>query len=154
DWDVSRTALADIESDLVLDGALDVGGPFDWSRVIVSHHDFVGVPHDLEQIYERLAATPAHVVKIAVGANDITDCIRIFHLLERARREKRNLIAIAMGNAGIATRILGPSRGAFLTYASLEDTSATAPGQVNARQLRSVYRIDEINEETMICGLV
>ena len=59
-----------------------------------------------------------------------------------------------MGNAGIATRILGPSRGAFLTYGSLEDESATAPGQVNARQLRSVYHIDEINEETMICGLV
>jgi 3-dehydroquinate dehydratase/shikimate dehydrogenase len=147
-WDATRTALADIESDLVRNPW------FDWSRVIVSHHDFNGVPDDLEKIYERLAATPAHVVKIAVSANEIIDCIRIFHLLERARREKRNLIAIAMGNAGIATRILGPSRGAFLTYASLEDTSATAPGQVNARQLRSVYRIDEINEETMICGLV
>ena len=59
-----------------------------------------------------------------------------------------------MGNAGIATRILGPSRGAYLTYASLDEDTATAPGQVNARQLRSVYRIDEIDRETMICGLV
>jgi len=59
-----------------------------------------------------------------------------------------------MGNAGVATRILGPSRGSFLTYGSLEDGTATAPGQVTARQLRSVYRIDEINNETMICGLI
>ena len=137
--------LCDIESDLPAEF-----GP----RVIISHHDFGGVPHDLEQIYERMAATPAQIVKIAVRANDITDCIPVFQLLERARREQRELIAIAMGNAGIATRVLGPSRGAYLTYASLEDESATAPGQVNARRLRSVYRIDEINRETMICGLV
>jgi 3-dehydroquinate dehydratase/shikimate dehydrogenase len=141
-------ALCDIEFDLVDEPS------FDWSRVIVSHHDFNGVPDDLEQVYERLAATPAHIVKIAVNANDITDCIRVFHLLDRARREQRELIAIAMGNAGVATRILGPSRGAFLTYGSLAEESATAPGQVNARQLRSVYHIDQIDAETMICGLV
>lgn len=148
DWDASRTALADIESDLV------VGGSFDWSRVIVSHHDFKGVPDDLEQVYERLAATPADVVKIAVQAKDITDCLPVFKLLDRAKKEHRNLIAIAMGNAGVATRILGPSRGSYLTYGSLEEESATAPGQVTARQLRSLYHIDDINNETTICGLI
>ncbi len=138
----------DIESDLAHDLALD------WSRVIVSHHDFSAVPNDLEQIYERLARTPAAVLKIAVQANDVLDCIRIFNLLDRARNEGRDLIAIAMGNAGIATRILGPSRGSFLTYGALEDQHATAPGQVNARKLRSLYHLDTIDEETMICGLV
>ena len=143
--------LCDIEADLVGESSLE---SFDWSRVIVSHHDFNGVPDNLEALYERLAATPARIVKIAVQANDVTDCIPVFGLLERAQREKRDLIAIAMGNAGIATRILGPSRGSYLTYGALEDESATAPGQVNARQLRSVYRIDEIDRQTMICGLV
>ncbi len=141
-------AFYDIESDLTDKTS------FDWPRVIVSHHDFNSVPDDLEQIYERLAATPARIVKIAVRANDVTDCIRVFKLLERGRNENREVIAIAMGNAGIATRILGPSRGAYLTYGSLEDESATAPGQVNARQLRSVYHIDDIDRDTMICGLV
>ena len=148
DADLKADLLCDIEADLVLESS------FDWPHVIVSHHDFNGVPHDLEALYERLAATPARIVKIAVTANDITDCIPVFHLLDRAINEQRELIAIAMGNAGIATRILGPSRGAYLTYGSLEDETATAPGQVNARQLRSVYRIDEIDRETMICGLV
>ena len=126
----------------------------DWSRVIISHHDFSSVPEDLEQIYERLARTRAAVVKIAVQASDIVDCIPIFQLLARARSEGREIIAIAMGNAGIATRVLGPSRGSFLTYGSLDDESTTAPGQVNARKLRSLYHVDTIDDETMICGLV
>jgi 3-dehydroquinate dehydratase/shikimate dehydrogenase len=147
-WNTDLQTLCDVEADLALTASVDPG------RMIVSHHDFSGVPDDLEQIYERLAALPARIVKIAVQANDITDCIHIFKLLDRARSEQRELIAIAMGNAGIATRILGPSRGAFLTYGSLEDDSATAPGQVNARQLRSVYHVDEITDETMICGLI
>jgi 3-dehydroquinate dehydratase/shikimate dehydrogenase len=138
----------DVELDLVHDVTPD------WLRVIVSHHDFSGVPHDLDQTYERLAQTPARVLKIAVQARDVVDCLPVFHLLDRARNEGREIIAIAMGNAGIATRILGPSRGAFLTYGSLDDDSATAPGQVNARKLRSLYHIDKINDETMICGLV
>ena len=138
----------DVEGDLVDELSLN------WPRIIVSHHDFSGVPDDLEEIYERLAATPAAIVKIAVQATDITDCLPVFHLLDRARSEGRELIAIAMGNAGIATRVLGPSRGSFLTYGALDDESATAPGQVNARNLRSLYHIDKIDNETMICGLI
>lgn len=141
-----QTAWWDIESDLALET--------DWSRIIISHHDFSGVPEDITQIYEQLAATPAAVLKIAVQANDIVDCIPVFQLLDRARGEGRDIIAIAMGNAGLATRILGPSRGAFLTYAALEEESATAPGQITAQKLRSVYNVEQIDRETMICGLV
>lgn len=138
----------DVEADLAEHVASD------WSKTIVSHHDFSGVPTDLERIYNELAQTPARVLKIAVQANDIVDCIPVFQLIERARREGRNIIAIAMGNAGIATRILGPARGSFLTYGAPDEESATAPGQVTATSLRSVYHIDKIDNETMICGLV
>ena len=101
-----------------------------------------------------MAATPARVLKIAVPAGDATDCLPVFRLLERARSEKRELIALAMGQAGVATRILGPSRGAFLTYGSLDDESATAPGQLRARELREVYRIDHVDRQTEITGLM
>lgn len=138
----------DIEADLIQDLSPD------WSRVIVSHHNFSGVPSELDQIYERMAQTPARILKVAVQANDVIDCLPVFQLIDRARRDDRDIIAIAMGNAGIATRILGPSRGSFLTYGALGDDSATAPGQINAHKLRSLYHIDEIDNETMICGLV
>lgn len=128
--------------------------PIDWSRTICSQHDFAGVPAKLDQIYDRLAATPARVLKIAVQANDALDCLPVFHLLERARAEGREMIAIAMGTAGLATRILGPSRGAFLSYASLESAAPTAPGQISARELREVYRLDKIDHHTQIFGLI
>jgi 3-dehydroquinate dehydratase/shikimate dehydrogenase len=149
--------FVDLELDLLSEFAGDGSAgklAIDWNRVICSYHDFVGVPLDLERIYERMAATPARIVKIAVQADDATDCIAIFRLLERAQREEREMIAIAMGPAGIMTRILGPSRGSFLTYGSLDDQSATAPGQLTARELREVYRIDRINPETEVIGLM
>ncbi len=149
-------AFFDIELDLATELMSPRGAPVApaWSRIICSHHDFSGVPADLERIYELMVNTPARVLKIAVHACDITDCLPVFRLLERARSEGREMIAIAMGSAGIATRVLGPSLGAFLTYGSLQDESATAPGQITASDLMSLYRIDEITEQTSICGLV
>ena len=154
---ISRTALIDLELDLVLRFAAEVpsrGAAIDWSRVICSHHDFRGVPSDLDQIYERMAATPARILKIAVRADDATDCLPVFGLLERAQREGREMIAIAMGQAGIMTRILGPSRGSYLTYGAVDDENATAPGQLTAKALREVYRIDKLDQQTEIVGLI
>ncbi len=148
------SSFADIERDLLRVCAAERGANLDYNRIIVSHHDFIGVPADLEQIYESMAASESHILKIAVQADDATDCLPIFHLLERARSEGREMIAIAMGPAGIMTRILGPSRGSFLTYGSLDDESATAPGQLTARELREVYRIDRIDRKTEVRGIM
>jgi 3-dehydroquinate dehydratase/shikimate dehydrogenase len=123
-------------------------------KLICSHHDFGGTPSDLENIFERMTRTPARILKLAVRANDITDCAGVMRLLERARREGREMIAVAMGEAGLLTRVLAPARGAFLTYGSLDASQATAPGQIAARELRELYRIDEISERTMVTGLV
>lgn len=128
--------------------------PIDWSRTICSHHDFVGVPDKLDQIYSRMSRTPARVLKIAVQAKDAIDCLPVFQLLERAREDGREMIAIAMGPAGLATRILGPSRGGFLTYASLDSETATAPGQLSLSQLTDVYRLETLDRHTQIFGLV
>jgi 3-dehydroquinate dehydratase/shikimate dehydrogenase len=149
--------LFDVEYDLVQDlSAAASLHPLnaDWKHVICSHHDFNGVPPDLEKSYEAMAATPAGIIKIAVQANDAIDCLPIFKLLERARRENRELIAIAMGPAGIMTRVLGPSRGSFLTYGALDDENATAPGQLTARQLRDVYRLERLDSETEVMGIL
>lgn len=127
---------------------------FDWSRIICSHHEFLESPIDLEALYERMARLPARLLKIAVSVTDAVECLPIFHLLARARRDGRQLIAIAMGFAGVVTRVLGPAHGAFLTYAPLIKEGATAPGQVTAAELRDLYRIDAINRETQIYGII
>ena len=150
----AENCLKDFELDLAQEYTRYADKRMDWSKIICSYHDFAGVPSDLEKIYEQMAATEARILKIAVQADDATDCLPVFHLLERAQREGREMIAIAMGPAGIMTRILGPSRGSFLTYGSLDDESATAPGQLTARELREVYRIDRIDRQTEVVGIM
>ncbi|MGB8508017.1 MAG: type I 3-dehydroquinate dehydratase, partial [Pyrinomonadaceae bacterium] len=163
DWregEYRAPAFADVELELFERHAFSSStfafssSTFEECQVICSHHDFDGVPADLEEIYERMTHTPAHVLKIAFRAGDITDCVAVFRLLARARREGRKLIAVAMGGAGVTTRILGPSRGAFLTYGSLDESQATAPGQIGADELRSLYRVGSLDEHTFITGLV
>src|SRR5688572_6343869 len=151
-----KNILVDVEADIVAELADDdyLAPVIDWGRVICSFHDFDSQSLELNTVYDELAAGPSGIVKIAVQANDITDCLPIFRLLERARGEGREMIAIAMGPAGIATRILGPSRGAFLTYGSVDDETATAPGQLTARELRDIYRIDRIERDTGVFGLM
>ena len=155
--EIPASCLIDLELDLVLDLAAEEAQAkswIDWSRVICSHHDFAGTPIDLERIFERMLATPARILKIAVQAEDATDCLPVLRVLDLAQRRGREMIAIAMGQAGIMTRVLGPSRGSFLTYGSLDDQNATAPGQLTASALRDLYRIDQINQETEIIGLI
>lgn len=123
-------------------------------RVICSHHDFRETPAGLGDIFERMARTPADILKIATRANSVTDCVEVMGLCERGRRAGREVIAVAMGEAGLLTRVLAPAFGAFLTFGSLDAARATAPGQVGARELRDLYRVDGLSAGTRVTGLV
>ena len=153
---VPHPDYADIELDLLETAQADVWPIADSPRpaLICSHHDFDGVPADLSAIYERMTRTPARVLKIAVRATEITDCLPVLGLLARARREGREMIAVAMGAAGLLTRILAPARGAFLTYGALDDNQATAPGQITGTELRDLYRVHALDAQTDVFGLV
>lgn len=156
-WLFNRPAadFFDVEYDIATAPSLfDCDKHLDWGRVISSYHNFRGVPADLMTIYERMSNTRARILKIAVQANDAVDCLPVFDLLERGIRAGHEMIAIAMGAPGLATRILGPSRGAFLTYASLDDDKTTAPGQISVRELREVYRIERVNRQSQVTGLI
>ena len=145
----------DVEFDITTaPSVFDSDKHLDWGRVIASYHNFRGVPADLVTIYERMSKTPARILKFAVQANDATDCLPVFDLLERGLKGGHEMIAIAMGLPGLATRILGPSRGAFLTYASPDNDRATAPGQISARELRDLYRIEKVDRQSQVTGLI
>jgi 3-dehydroquinate dehydratase/shikimate dehydrogenase len=152
--EATRHDFIDLEQDFFMRHREALDGLSNSITLILSQHDFAGVPADLEALYERMTSAPGSIPKIAVRAADITDCLPILSLLERARRDERELIAVAMGEAGLLTRVLAPSRGAYLTFGSLDDEHATAPGQITARELRDLYRAHSISESTMIAGLV
>lgn len=126
----------------------------DTSRLIVSHHDFSGTPADLDSIYERITSLPAAVYKIVTKATTISDSLSIFKLLERARIEKRQLIALAMGDAGLMTRVLGPAFGSYLTYGTLGPGKESAPGQPSCDELVNLYRVHKISRTTSIGGII
>jgi len=126
----------------------------DLSRLIVSYHNFDNTPGDLDGIYDRVTDLPAAVHKIVTRANAITDTLALFNLLERARNDGKQLIAIAMGQAGVITRVLGPSRGSFLTYGSLSSGKESAEGQLTCEELIDVYRIRRLSRDTWITGII
>jgi 3-dehydroquinate dehydratase/shikimate dehydrogenase len=148
-------AFVDLELELLESPhAGSLGELFQSFRVICSHHDFQEMPADLESLFGRMARTPAEILKVAVRANSVTDCVEVLRLCERGRREGREVIAVSMGEAGVLTRVLAPAFGAFLTYGSLDAAQATAPGQLDARELSELYRVGEISRRTLVTGLV
>lgn len=148
-WKKTRTKFyaADVEIDAF-------GFAQDWNKRIISFHDLDGVTTDLEVICQDLFSADADVIKIAVQANDITDSISIWKLLKRAKTEGKNIIPIAMGEAGKWTRILGLAHGSYLTYASLSEGQETADGQLAANDLIETYRVKELDLETKVYGVI
>jgi 3-dehydroquinate dehydratase/shikimate dehydrogenase len=124
------------------------------SRLILSYHNFHETPPDLYEIYYRQSRLPAAIHKIVTRANGISDTVPIFHLLKQARGEGQNLIALAMGEPGVITRILGPASGSFLTYGSLARGAESAPGQLTCRELQNLYRVRQLSQETTITGII
>jgi 3-dehydroquinate dehydratase/shikimate dehydrogenase len=59
-----------------------------------------------------------------------------------------------MGEIGVATRILAGKFGAPFTYATFQHERKLAPGQLSFRQMRDVYRYDQLGPETEIYGVM
>ncbi|MGH9801115.1 MAG: shikimate dehydrogenase, partial [Blastocatellia bacterium] len=148
---VSAIRFADFEFDLV--ESFGQQSPVPWEKVICSWHNFAETPDGLPARYDRMAATPAAVVKIATMANGIGDCLRTFELIEHAKG-KKPVIALAMSLAGLATRVLSLSRGGMLTFGSLRRGAESAAGQPTVADLSQLYRIKELNRETEIFGVM
>lgn len=144
---------ADLELDFSLEKIEGFWGANVFGKVIKSFHNFENASENLEKIFDELSKNSA-VAKIAVQADDVTDSIAVWKLLEKAKTENKKIIPIAMGESGKWTRILGLAHGAFMTYAALDAGSETAPGQVSAQDLTEVYRAKELNAETEIYGIV
>lgn len=120
-------------------------------RTILSQHDFKTRPADLTKKFVAMQQSPASIAKVAWQARSIRDNIEAFELMLAGPKPA---IAICMGEAGQLSRILAQKFGAFLSFASLDDTSATAPGQVRITDLKSIYRWDKQARDTKVYGVV
>jgi 3-dehydroquinate dehydratase/shikimate dehydrogenase len=125
-------------------------------RLILSWHDFQRTPTDLKNRVEQIADEPhADIVKFACTAETIFDNFHVFEILhETLHKAAKPTIAIAMGSAGAITRILAAKFGAFLTFAAMDATSSSAPGQLTVEQMKAEYGFDRISPATRIAGIV
>ena len=120
------------------------------AQVIASFHDFAGTPFDIDTVLDCACTGPAQIAKVATFVNSWTDNHRLLSLLERER--SKPVIVTGMGEIGQLTRIIGPARGSFLTYAA--STTASAPGQLSASEMLDVYRFRRISRSTKLIGIV
>lgn len=138
--------------DVELDSVARLGELQGTTRRIVSHHDFRCTPSDLASIHRESRESGADVVKIATLARNITDCARMFGLLERC--SDVDTIGLCMGEEGLPTRVLAPKFGAFLSFCSLDPDKESAAGQVPYDQMEERYHFSQINPETEVFGVV
>ena len=118
-------------------------------RIVLSFHDFLSVPPDLVAILRAMQTCGAEIVKLATRANRLTDCLPLLTLHEAAGGVGR-LVLIAMGEAGLASRVLAARFGSVWTYAG----QLTEVGQVGPGELLQQYRLRSLDGCTDVYGLV
>jgi 3-dehydroquinate dehydratase / shikimate dehydrogenase len=121
------------------------------AALILSYHDFM-TTKDLDGIFERIRPYEPEFIKIVSTARSLADNVAMLRFLERAR-DKANMVGICMGEQGIISRILGLRSGSVFTFASVASGEETAPGQISARTLLDLYRIDQLDLATKVYGV-
>jgi 3-dehydroquinate dehydratase / shikimate dehydrogenase len=110
-------------------------------QLVLSSHDFDGMPADLSSRVRAMRAERPGVVKVAVTPSRLADLIT----LRDAMTMDEPHVAIAMGPLGLASRACPYLFGSCWTYAG-----TNAPGQLSVSALRSVYRVGQQNPGTTL----
>jgi 3-dehydroquinate dehydratase I len=141
----SGATYVDIEFEATLEYKSDI---IDFAHkyqcdVIISYHNYDKTPEldELENIVYQCYSQGADLAKIATHVNVNRDNSKILSLYKAPGR----LVAIGMGDLGRISRIVAPFLGAEFTYASVDDGSPTAPGQINYERLNQfIIEIQQI----------
>ena len=121
------------------------------ARLILSYHNFEGTPSP-ESVLRRMVRIPADGYKIVTTARKPSDNSRILGLAKAHPRTP--LIVLAMGETGFPTRVLSPSLGGLFTYAAPNASEGTAVGQICARLMRHLYRVEKFTRSAKIYGVI
>jgi 3-dehydroquinate dehydratase / shikimate dehydrogenase len=117
------------------------------SKVLLSIHDFRRTPKWLGKV--KIAARGGvDAVKVAAMSRRLTDSTRLLRLARGTRR----VVTVPMGEIGMPARILALREGSALVYAPV--AAATAPGQVNLRDLKELYRAHLLTQKTRVFGVI
>ena len=134
-----RDLIAELKREIV-----DTRSP---AKLIVSYHDFQRTPPEgsLREKVDVCCEWAPAIVKIVTMAGSVEDNLTILRLIPYARRKGLEIIAFCMGSAGRISRIMSPILGAYLCFAAAGRSEATAPGQMEARDMLRVFGILDNN---------
>lgn len=121
------------------------------AALILSSHDFRAT-RGLDRTLEKMVALPADFYKVVTTAVTLSDNVAMMKFLQ-TQSDKHALVGLCMGEQGIISRVLGVRAGSVFTFAAVSADQRTAPGQISAQQLRSVYRIEQVDAATRVYGV-
>jgi 3-dehydroquinate dehydratase/shikimate dehydrogenase len=124
----------DVEDDLYPEMIADLASKMH-TKLVLSHHNYICTPDNLQAIWQRLQHYPAAYYKLATYAHTTSDTCRL--LLSALHIP--NAIAIAMGDLGQPSRILSGILQQPFTYACTLPEHKVAPGQLDIKTLQSIY---------------
>lgn len=107
--------------------------------VILSYHDFNSTPKILNKMIIDMSETAADIIKLAVMPKAEAD---VQYLLDVTHDSEvpQPLITMSMGELGKRTRVEGYQYGSELTFATLNDSSKSAPGQLTINELLQAWQ--------------
>ncbi|HPC85225.1 MAG TPA: shikimate dehydrogenase [Smithellaceae bacterium] len=113
------------------------------ARLIVSWHHPYKTPSlaSLKKIFKACVQAGADIVKMVPYARSLSDNADVLNLIDHAKSQGREIIAMCMGEKGQISRVLAPSRGSFLGFAVLPGGLASAPGQLTLREMRAFQKL-------------
>jgi len=117
-------------------------------RIVLSAH-FDAPPPGLGERYAAMRAASAEVVKLAMRVERLTDVLPLFELAD-GQRDDPNHVLIAMGEAGVVSRVLSARLRNRWTYAG----DAVASGQLPPGRLLREFRIDRVRADAAVYGVV
>ncbi len=121
------------------------------AALLISFHDFTRT-RGLDQVADRIERFKPDYVKVVSTARSLADNLAVLRLIED-RSLDSHVVGIAMGEEGILSRVLGPRAGAAFTFASLSEGVETAAGQMTARTLLDVFRLEHLDQATRLFGV-
>jgi len=121
------------------------------TQVIVSYHNFEATP-PMDTVLARVMRANADAYKVVTMARKPSDNLRVLAAAKAVSSHR--LIVLAMGELGFPTRVLSPVFGGVYTYAAPACVEGTAAGQVSARMLRNLYRVEKLRKTAKIYGVI
>ena len=113
--------------------------------VVMSKHDFTGMPSAIADLLAEMRKSGAEIVKLAVTTSTLSD---LLPLLDAG--SSSDVVLIGMGPAGLSSRILAARFRSRWTYAG----DAIAPGQITIARLLHEFRFRRIRGDAAVYGVV